>query len=69
MIFIFFDQVYIRAPVRLRKTQSLSLYLKMSFLVRPPSQRMPKPGKPVELQSIAQINGLPTFQNDPDGVP
>ena len=28
---------------------------------------MPKPGKPVELQSIAQINGLPTFQNDPDG--
>jgi hypothetical protein len=28
---------------------------------------MPKLGKPVELQSIAQINSLPTFQNDPDG--
>ena len=28
---------------------------------------MPKLGESVKLQSIAQINGLPTIENDPDG--
>ena len=56
--------IYTRPRAPPQDTIRVTLF-EMSFLKRSP--RMPKLGEALKLQNIEQINGLPTFQNDPDG--